>query len=235
MKSYLIHLIRHGLTKGNLEGKYIGQKDVPLSIPGVSQLLELKKKYTYPEAQAYFSSPLSRCMDTMKILYPKVRPLLMDGLIEYDFGAFEGKSAKELEKDEQYAAWVAGGPDAAPPFGETNQAFAGRVCGTFSRIVDGLMKTGTTSAVICTHGGVIMTLLAAFGLPEAPMYEWMTANGAGYTLRITPGIWMRGRKLEVEALLPYGYSGEVEGSQAQLVEEGKQAMRDNRPGEEEGF
>lgn len=95
------------------------------------------------------------------------------------------------------------------------------------------MKTGTTSAVICTHGGVIMTLLTLVGLPELPMYEWMTANGAGYTLRITPGIWMRGQKAEVESLIPYGYSGEIQGSQAELVEESKKAIRENCPDKEE--
>ena len=233
MKSYLIHLVRHGLTKANLEGKFVGQKDVPLSVEGMAQLVEMKKIYEYPQAQAYMSSPLSRCVDTMKILYPKVKPMIIDDFIEYDFGAFEGKTTKQLEKDDRYAEWAAGGPDAAPPFGESNRAFANRVCSTFCKIVEGLMKTGTTSAVICTHGGVIMTLLSAFGLPEAPMFEWMTGNGAGYTLRITPGIWMRGQKAEVETLIPYGYGEEGEGTQAELIEQGKQAMREHRPEEEE--
>lgn len=233
MKSYVIHLIRHGLTKGNLDGRYIGQKNVPLSIEGVSQLLEMKKQYEYPEAQAYFTSPMGRCVDTMKILYPKVKPIVMEDLKEYDFGDFEGKTAQELKEDERYQAWLAGGPDAAPPFGESNGDFARRIYTAFTKIVEGLMKTGTTSAVICTHGGVIMTLLTLVGLPELPMYEWMTANGAGYTLRITPAIWMRGQKAEVESLLPYGYSGEISGSQAELVEESKRAIRENCPNEEE--
>lgn len=233
MKSYVIHLIRHGMTKGNLDGRYVGQKNVPLSIEGVSQLLEMKKQYEYPEAQAYFTSPMGRCADTMKILYPKIKPIVMEDLKEYDFGDFEGKTAQELKEDERYQAWLAGGPDSAPPFGESNGDFARRIYTAFTKIVEGLMKTGTTSAVICTHGGVIMTLLTLVGLPELPMYEWMTANGAGYTLRITPGIWMRGQKAEVESLIPYGYSGEIQGSQAELVEESKKAIRENCPDKEE--
>lgn len=233
MKSYVIHFIRHGLTKANLEGKYVGQKNVPLCIEGMAQLIEMKKAYEYPQADVYMCSPLSRCVDTMKILYPKVKPMIMDGLIEYDLGAFDGKTADKLAGDEDYEAWVAGDADAAPPFGESNRQFANRVCTAFDKIVEGLMKTGTTSTVICTHGGVIMAILAAFGLPQAPMYEWMSANGAGYTLRITPGIWMRGKKAEIEAMIPYGYTQEIVGSQAELVEKGKQAMRENRPGEED--
>lgn len=110
MKSYVIHLIRHGMTKGNLDGRYVGQKNVPLSIEGVSQLLEMKKQYEYPEAQAYFTSPMGRCADTMKILYPKIKPIVMEDLKEYDFGDFEGKTAQELKEDERYQAWLAGGP-----------------------------------------------------------------------------------------------------------------------------
>ena len=30
MKNYTIYLIRHGITEGNLEGKYIGLTDLPL-------------------------------------------------------------------------------------------------------------------------------------------------------------------------------------------------------------
>ena len=65
-----------------------------------------------------------------------------------------------------------------------------------------MMKTNVTSAAIITHGGVIMTILAAFGIPELPMPEWCTPSGCGYTMRITPSIWMRGQKPEVIAEIP---------------------------------
>ena len=38
MKSYQIHLIRHGMTQANLQGRYIGSTDVPLSQEGIEQL-----------------------------------------------------------------------------------------------------------------------------------------------------------------------------------------------------
>ena len=57
-------------------------------------------------------------------------------------------------------------------------------------------------AVIITHGGVIMALLAAFGLPEAPMHEWLTPSGCGYTVSIIPSVWMNGQKFEVVGKIP---------------------------------
>ncbi|MBQ5883314.1 MAG: hypothetical protein IIW72_02185, partial [Clostridia bacterium] len=63
--------------------------------------------------------------------------------------------------------------------------------------VDGLIKTGTTSCAIFTHGGVIMSILSAFGLPELPMTEWLCPSACGYTVRVTPSLWAKTRKMEV--------------------------------------
>ena len=100
-------------------------------------------------------------------------------------------------------ARVAGEQGVEPPFGESNEAFAKRVCEGFIKIIDGLIKTETDRAAIVTHGGVMMALLTNFGLPQLPMHEWITSNGCGYTLRITPSLWMRGHKLEVVYEFPY--------------------------------
>ena len=51
-----------------------------------------------------------------------------------------------------------------------------------------------------------MALLTLFELPQAPMHEWLTPGGCGYTIRITPSLWSQGRKVEVIAQIP-----EVEG------------------------
>ena len=43
MKTFKLHLIRHGMTEGNLKGLYIGSgTDIPLCDEGRAQLQELK-------------------------------------------------------------------------------------------------------------------------------------------------------------------------------------------------
>lgn len=44
MKSYTIHLIRHGISQGNLLGQYIGVTDSPLSKEGKEQLKQLAEQ-----------------------------------------------------------------------------------------------------------------------------------------------------------------------------------------------
>ncbi len=44
--------------------------------------------------------------------------------------------------------------------------------------------------------------MAIYCLPEAPMNEWACMNGTGYTVRITPSLWAKGRKFEGVAQIP---------------------------------
>lgn len=203
MKSYYIYFYRNGLTDSNLEGKYIGHTDVELSEDGVKQIEQMKKDYDYPYVDAVFTSPLKRCTKTASLVYPDKEAIVINDLIEYNFGEYEGRTAEELKENELFSRWLSGEQGVEPPFGESNEAFASRVANCFIKIVDGLLKTGTTKAAIFTHGGVIMYLLSAFGIPEAPMHEWLMPGGCGYAIRITPGIWTRGRKFEVIAEVPY--------------------------------
>ncbi|MBR0534865.1 MAG: histidine phosphatase family protein [Clostridia bacterium] len=202
MKTYTVYLIRHALTQGNLEGRYIGQTDEELCKVGAEQLEKLKQDYGYPYPEVVFTSSLKRCKQTAQIIYPDKTPIEMRGFDECDFGEFEGRTAEELAPYEEFSQWLSGGEDARPLNGESNAEFATRVCDCFSKTIDGLIKTGTTSAAIVTHGGVIMSILAAFGLPEAPMTEWLCPSACGYTIRITPSLWSRVRKAEVINEIP---------------------------------
>ena len=96
MKSYTIHLIRHGICEGNLEGRYIGRTQSPLAQEGIQALLELKRKGIYPEAKKYYASPCVRCVDTLKVLYPTADPEVILELAECDFGDWENKKADGL-------------------------------------------------------------------------------------------------------------------------------------------
>ena len=74
MKYYKLHLIRHGLTQGNLDGLYIGSgTDLPLCAEGRAQLKTLKKDFDYPQVPLVFTSPMVRATETAEILFPGVR------------------------------------------------------------------------------------------------------------------------------------------------------------------
>ena len=203
MKTFQIHLIRHGITEGNLKGQYIGSTDLPLCSEGIAEIERLDKEFEYPGAGAFISSPMLRCQQTMKLIYPEVSVLTIDELRECDFGEFEGRTAAELENSEAFKEWITADADYAPYGGESGNHFASRVCSVFEQIVDGLIKTGTTSSVIMTHGGIISMILSRYGLPQAQPTDWPCAPGCGYSVRVHPNLWMSGRVFEVYAKLPY--------------------------------
>ena len=208
MKTFKIHLIRHGLSEGCVEGKYIGQTDVMLTEDGKKQLLDMKSRAVYPRAEVVISSPMNRCIETARILYPDAKPLILDGLNEYDFGEFEGQTAAELQTDPAFTEWLSGKADAGAPYGETNGEFQKRVCGCFNELVAGLIKTGVSDAAVITHGGVIMTIMQMFALPERPMHEWLMPNGCGYTLVVIPSVWSNTGKCEALYEVPVVPDGE---------------------------
>lgn len=212
LKTYQIHLIRHGLTEGNREGRYIGSTNLPLSPEGTAGLLALRERYEYPNAEIFFSSPLLRCVQTVNILYPDAKPVVIKELAECDFGEFEQKSAAELESRADFRNWISGDENSAPPGGESSRDFILRTCAAFEQIVTALMKSGTIEAVICAHGGTLMSVLSAYGLPKHSFSEWFANPGCGYTVRITPGLWMRSRVMEVSAIVPAGYAEREEES-----------------------
>ena len=64
------------------------------------------------------------------------------------------------------------------------------------------MSSGKTEAAVITHAGVITTLMSVYGLPQAEAYKWKMDNGFGYSVRITPFLWMRDKVVEVYDYCP---------------------------------
>ena len=182
-------LIRHGMTPGNEEHRYIGRTDEPLSQKGREQLLTLQKKGVYPAAACVAASPLERCRQTAELLDPGQAPCVFDQFREMDFGAFEGHNYEELKADVRYQAWIDSNGTLPFPGGESNEAFRKRCCQAFQRITEGLQKqeekTGQTlRAAVVVHGGTIMAILERFGTPKKNYFDYQVKNGCGY--RLTP-------------------------------------------------
>jgi alpha-ribazole phosphatase len=202
MKTYTLYLFRHGLTKGNEKGQYIGHTDYPLSTYGIESLKSIKAKYHYPEVDTVLVSPLKRAVQSADIMFPKNNKLVIDNFIEYNFGEFEECTADDLKDNEDFKAWLHGDIHSKPPFGESNAEFVQRICESFEKVINACIAEGMENIAIVSHAGVIMTILSCYGLPEAPMAHWQMDAGYGYKLRITPSLWMQTNKMEVVDTAP---------------------------------
>lgn len=201
MKNYYLYLIRHGITEGNLEGKYIGQTDLALCPQGEQQIRELVKAKVYPGVQKVYTSPLTRCVETAEIIYPDIQLSKIDEIAEMDFGKFEGKTQKELENLPEYTAWLKGGPEACPPEGEKFGDFSLRCISGLDIIFRDMMKKDISRAAVITHGGVITNLLAGFGLPKGHPSDYMCGPGEGFEILLSTFLWQKGPVFEISGRL----------------------------------
>jgi alpha-ribazole phosphatase len=213
MKTFKLHLIRHGLTSGNLQGLYIGSgTDIPLCDEGRAQLAELKERFEYPQVDTVFSSPLMRAVETANILFPNAtHQFSVHDLREAGFGVFENHPVKELVKNEDFKKWITPGSGFVPEGAEPTEQFHARCSETLLKLFEYMIRMDVTEAACVTHGGVIMTILSAYGIPKAGFYDWIVGNGCGYSVRITPGLWMRDKVMEVYAKVPKDLDEEQDG------------------------
>jgi len=202
MITYKLHFIRTGRTSTDPRKRYVGQTDLPLCDKGRRSLQALREEYRYPPVEMLYTSPLIRCRETADILYPDTYCVALDGLKDMNLGEFEGKTFDELKGDGAFSAWLGDSFANTPAGGEETEAFTRRIVGAVDQIFRNMMDEGVTSAAVVTHGGVIMTLLAAVGLPKLPLHQWAVSNGTGYTMLMTPEMWLRDGSGEVFNFIP---------------------------------
>jgi broad specificity phosphatase PhoE len=98
-----IHLVRHGTTRMNLENRYRGRREVPLDNQGWADARSAAERLAGAELAAVYSGPLRRTLDTGYVIAKRagavpVYPL--PGLVNLDYGAWEGLTAQEAtERD----------------------------------------------------------------------------------------------------------------------------------------
>ena len=120
--------IRHGMTEGNIEKRYVGSRDEPLSALGKSQVEDRACYYKdLDDADVIFSSPMKRCRQTAEILFAGRELVIAEGLREYDFGEFEGKNHEELMSYQSYRDWLESDGAYDLPAGEGMDNFRRRV------------------------------------------------------------------------------------------------------------
>lgn len=190
-------MIRHGKTEGNSLGRYIGVTDEPLLEEERRELQGLAFDY----AEAVYSSPMKRCLETAAILFPDLEPVVIPELAECDFGRFEGKTYQELYEDPAYREWVESGEIEAFPGGERRADFQERCIRGFEKIIADAVRRRKNSIALIVHGGTIMSILDAYGFPGQSYNDWYVGNGEGYQVRLNPDLFTEQNDSEREIIV----------------------------------
>lgn len=174
-------MIRHGMTSGNEQSRYIGSTDEPLTEKGIAKAREIGADYGI---ETVYVTPMLRTKQTAEILFPKAKQVVADDLREMDFGDFEGRNFQEMENDTAYRSWVDSNCIEKCPNGESRKEFSERVCNSFERIIGECLKRDEKQVIFVVHGGTIMAVMERFAFIKKDYYEWSVKNCDGYCCNV---------------------------------------------------
>jgi len=160
MKSTL-YLARHGQTEWNLIDRFQGQLDSPLTELGKKQALQTREKLLKKNIHIVYSSPLSRALDTAKIIsqgWP-VELHTCDDLMGMRLNQWQGKTLVEIQRTypEEFANFYVCPNKFNLPGAENYFDLEERVTNSIHNI---LRKYTSHNILVVTHGIVIKTLIS---------------------------------------------------------------------------
>jgi probable phosphoglycerate mutase len=169
-------LWRHGQTAWNLEGRFQGTTDIPLTETGVAQARRAARLLAGLQPDAIVSSDLQRAAATAAELaaITDLGITYDEGLRETFAGVWQGLTHQEINErfGDQYAAWRRGEPIRRGG-GELETEVADRVAPVVLRAAEKLPDSGTL--VVVSHGGAIRTAIGRLlGLDP---YTWESLGG----------------------------------------------------------
>jgi 2,3-bisphosphoglycerate-dependent phosphoglycerate mutase len=158
-------LLRHGESQWNLENRFTGWVDVPLSPRGVEEAKnagEKLKGFTFDRA---FTSVLSRANETLRLVLEAIAqtaiPIEKDkALNERMYGELQGLNKAETAKkygDDQVKIWRRS-YDVKPPGGESLKDTAERVLPYYETKIKPCVLKGET-ILIAAHGNSLRALV----------------------------------------------------------------------------
>ncbi|BCG79161.1 histidine phosphatase family protein [Mesorhizobium sp. 113-3-3] len=91
-----IHLVRHGETAWSLSGQHTGRTDMPLTPAGEAAARGVAERLKGLSFSAVWSSPSQRAYNTSVLAGFGAASIRNDDLQEWDYGAYEGRTTKEI-------------------------------------------------------------------------------------------------------------------------------------------
>lgn len=117
----LLYLARHAQTASSAVDSFNGQRELPLTETGRAQAQKLGARLKGIPWAAVYRSPLGRTKETAELIAPGIESVPLPGLIEINYGGWEGLSAEQARalNPGRYKAWLADPSTMAPAGGET--------------------------------------------------------------------------------------------------------------------
>jgi 2,3-bisphosphoglycerate-dependent phosphoglycerate mutase len=177
-------LLRHGQSTWNLENKFTGWIDVPLTEKGREEARRAGEHLRDTKIDVAFTSVLTRAIDTLTIALeaagqPDVPTIKDQAINERMYGDLQGLDKAETAKqfgDEQVKIWRRS-YDIAPPGGESLKDTAARALPYFREKILPEVLAGK-NVLVSAHGNSLRAIVMELdNLNEAEVLELNIPNG----------------------------------------------------------
>lgn len=146
-------LIRHGETEWSANGRHTSRTDLPLTGNGRERALQLRDFLHNTAFAAVFRSPMLRAKETCEIAGYGDTAVVDEGLKEWDYGIYEGRTTKEIQAEiPGWSVW-----NDPIPGGETVEQVGARADGVIARA---LHAANGGNAALFGHAHILRILTA---------------------------------------------------------------------------
>jgi broad specificity phosphatase PhoE len=183
-------LVRHGETEWSRAGKHTGRTDIPLTERGRQEAETVGLELRGRRFALVLTSPLARASETCRLAGLGELAEQRDELMEWDYGAYEGRETIDIRKERPgWTLWRDGVPE-----GETIAQIQARVDREIAEL-----RSVAGDAAVFAHGHLLRVLAARWlGLEPAAgrlfALDPATISILGYE-RETPVIRMWNRRV----------------------------------------
>jgi len=188
-------LVRHGQSQWNLENRFTGWIDVPLTEAGREEARKTGEalKKTHARFGLAYTSVLIRAIETLKIILAELGqegiPITQDkALNERHYGQLQGLNKDETRQkygEEQVKLWRRS-YDVAPPGGESLKDTAARTIPFFEARILPDLKAGT-NVLVAAHGNSLRSIVMHLEhLTKEQVLALEIPTGAPIRYEITP-------------------------------------------------
>jgi 2,3-bisphosphoglycerate-dependent phosphoglycerate mutase len=186
-------LLRHGESQWNLENRFTGWVDVPLSSRGIQEAKNAGEKLRPYRFDRAFTSVLQRANETLRLALEVIGqtaiPTERDkALNERMYGELQGLNKAETAKkygDDQVKIWRRS-YDVRPPGGESLKDTAERVLPYYEKAIKPHVRSGET-ILIAAHGNSLRALVMELEqLTKEQVLELNIPTGAPLLYELDP-------------------------------------------------
>ena len=148
--------MRHGETEWSVDGRHTSRTDIPLTAHGRLRAKELGEYLKGTKFAAVLCSPMLRAKETSEIAGFGDVAVVDDGLKEWDYGVYEGRTTKDIQEEiPGWSVWK----DAIVG-GETVEQVGARADGVIVRALAAAGDADGAKVALFAHAHILRILAA---------------------------------------------------------------------------